>query len=504
MAFQGASPPVAADKSNVLPRCGARPTRLLAAADGFVGSATRKSEKISPVHHPLDSVLVSLLAPADVYAVGGRVRDEYRAQFDGRVLVPKDLDYVVTGMPAPELIRRLSTAGAVDVVGASFAVVKFRHAAGEADIALPRREHSTGSGHRDFSIESGPDIPIADDLGRRDFRMNMIARRLRDDEIVDPFGGIGDIQARRIDTVSNLTFVEDPLRLLRAAQFAARFAFNVSDRARSGMTAAAGLSPTVSPDRIGDEMRKMLTLAAAPSTGLELLRETGVLIHLWPELLEGVGVDQNEWHAYDVYRHSLVTLDATPAGDFTLRLAALLHDVGKPRTKDGPHFYRHEHVGADLVPDLLGRLRLSQAVVESVTHLVRQHMYSADPELAPKAIRRFVQRMHPEQLERLFALRAADIAGSGLPKRDDSNERFQERVFAVVAEAPAASVRDLAISGRDVIEVLQRRGAAGPGFAGDPRVGKILRALFERVTDEPQLNERSVLHALAEELAAEV
>jgi tRNA nucleotidyltransferase (CCA-adding enzyme) len=455
------------------------------------------------VHHPLDAVLASVLAPAEIFAVGGRVRDEYRAHFDDSLSAPKDLDYVVTGMPAAVLVDRLSSTGQVDVVGASFAVVKFRHPAGEADIALPRRERSTGSGHRDFQIESGPDIPLSDDLGRRDFRMNMIARRLSDDEIVDPFGGIADIAARRIDTVTDRAFVEDPLRLLRAAQFAARFAYSVSDRARSGMAAAAALVTTVSPERIGDEMKKLLILATTPSGGLEVLRVTGVLAYLWPELLEGVGVDQNEWHAYDVYRHSLVTLDATPPGDIVLRLAALLHDVGKPRTKDGPHFYRHEQVGADLVSAMLGRLRLPQSVVANVEHLVRQHMYSADPELAPRAIRRFIQRMRPELLDRLFALRAADIAGSGLPKRDDANERFQARVFAVIAEEPAASVRDLAIDGNDVIELLLRRGSVVAGFRGDPRVGRILRALFERVTDEPQLNERSILLRLAEELVAD-
>jgi len=462
-----------------------------------------RTERTSPQRHPLDGVLVALLAPASVFAVGGRVRDEYRARLDGRALTPKDFDYVVTGMRAPELVERLSAGGQVDVVGASFAVVKFRHPAGEADIALPRRERSTGSGHRDFTVESGPDVPIADDLGRRDFRMNMIARRLADDEIVDPYGGVADIAARRIDTVTDRAFVEDPLRLLRAAQFAARFAFTISDRARAGMSAAAPLVTTVSAERIGDEMKKLLTLAAQPSLGLEVLRETGVLAYLWPELLEGVGVDQNEWHAYDVYRHGLVTLDATPQGDLVLRLAGLLHDVGKPRTKDGPHFYRHEQVGADLVPAMLARLRLPQAVVDAVEHLVRQHMYAADPELAPRAIRRFIQRMRPEHLDRLFGLRSADIAGSGLPKRSDANERFQARVRAVLAEAPAASVRDLAIDGRDVIELLQRNGSAGPGFAGDPRVGRILRALFERVTDEPQLNEPGMLRAMAEQLAAE-
>jgi tRNA nucleotidyltransferase/poly(A) polymerase len=290
--------------------------------------------------------LFAALPSSDLYAVGGRVRDEFRTRNDGVARLPKDLDYVVTGVSLTALIEALQVIGSVDVVGASFAVLKFRHPVGEADIALPRRERSTGSGHKDFFVQSGPDIPIEDDLGRRDFRMNMIARRLRDDTIVDPYGGVRDIEARRIDIVTPKTFEEDPLRMLRAAQFAARFGFEVADEALMAMTKCAPLVASVSAERIGEELSKLFVHAPAPSAGLEILRTTGVLGHLWPELLEGVGVEQNEWHAYDVYRHNLVTLDAVPPGDLTLRLAALLHDVGKPRTKDGPHFYRHAQVRA--------------------------------------------------------------------------------------------------------------------------------------------------------------
>ena len=288
--------------------------------------------------------------------------------------------------------------------------------------------------------------------------------------------------------------------MLRAAQFAARFAFTVSDQTRRGMAAAADLADGFAGTHRRRDDQAVDAFGHAEHRAGSAPRNRSSRSPS-PEIVEGVGVDQNEWHAYDVYRHSLVTLDATPAGDLVLRLAALLHDVAKPRTKDGPHFYRHEQVGADLVPGMLERLRLPQTVVETVEHLVRQHMYSADPDLAPRAIRRFIHRMRADQLGRLFALRAADIAGSGLPKRSDANERFQARVFAIVAEAPAATVKDLAINGRDVIDILQRRGFAEPGFGGDPRVGRILRLLFERVTDEPELNEREVLYALAEELA---
>jgi tRNA nucleotidyltransferase (CCA-adding enzyme) len=455
------------------------------------------------VRHPLDDVLVAALAPAHVYAVGGRVRDEFRARLDGVERTPKDLDYVVTGVSQPDLLAALQAAGRVDVVGASFAVLKFRHSAGQADIALPRRERSTGVGHKEFTVEAGPDVPLEDDLGRRDFRMNMIARRLADDVIVDPHGGVADIRAGRIDIVREATFEEDPLRLLRAAQFAARFGYTPTERTAAAMRASAALVTTVSAERIGEEIAKLLT-APAPSVGLEILRATGVLAHVWPELLEGLEVDQNDWHAYDVYRHNLATLDAAPAGDVTLRLAALLHDVGKPRTAAprpdgrGNTFYQHEQIGAEMVAPMLARLRLPNDTVETVAHLVRQHMYSADPELQDTTLRRFIRRIGPEHLDRLFALRWADIDGSGLPKRDDSNERFQARIAAVLAEAPPFSVRDLDVSGDDVIAIFVRKELAAPGFRGDRRVGEVLHALFEEVTDDPSRNEAGLLAERAE------
>ena len=448
--------------------------------------------------HRLDARLARAFAPESLFAVGGRVRDELRLAMGQTDRSPKDHDYVVLGVDLREAIRRLETVGRVDVVGASFSVLKFRSDDGDADIALPRRERSTGAGHREFAIESGPAVPLVDDLRRRDFRMNMIGRRISDDEIIDPYGGVADITAHRVDLVRPQAFEEDPLRMLRAAQFAARFGYALSPATAMAMRASASLVTTVSPERIGEELGKMLTLAPRPSIGLELLREHGVLALVWPEILEGVGIVQNEWHAYDVYRHNLVTLDAVPPGDLILRLAALLHDVGKPRTKDGPHFYRHEFVGAEMVPAMLERIRVPHQTIETVTHLVRQHMYSNDPEAQPKALRRFVQRIGVEHLDRLFRLRAADITGSGLPKRDDANERFEARVAAIIAEEPAFSIRDLAVGGAEVIAALERRGLVEPGFRGDGRVGDVLRWLFEQVTDEPSRNQPDLLAALIE------
>jgi putative nucleotidyltransferase with HDIG domain len=449
----------------------------------------------------MDERLAGVLPAGALFAVGGRVRDEIRS---GGAATAKDLDYVVTGVPIEELRRRLEALGRVDVVGAAFAVLKVTIGGTTVDVALPRREWSTGQGHRDFEVQSGPDIPLTDDLGRRDFRMNMLARALPSGELIDPYGGVADIQAARIDILRPETFVEDPLRMLRAAQFAARFEYEPTPATRAAMTAAAPLVATVSPERVNEELAKLFTKAPTPSIGLELLRETGVLAHLWPELLEGVGVEQNEWHAYDVWNHALRTLDATPPGDLTLRLAALLHDVAKPRTKDGPHFYRHEIVGAEMTRAMLERFRFSNEIVETTAHLVRQHMFAADPDMKDATVRRFIRRIGVQSIERLFGLRAADVAGSGLPKRGDHNERFAERVAQEIARKPAFSVADLAIGGDDVIAELVRRGDVPADFRGDGRVGAALRWLFEQVTDEPERNERiSLLKLLSSYLDAQ-
>jgi tRNA nucleotidyltransferase (CCA-adding enzyme) len=446
----------------------------------------------------LDARLAGALPAGALFAVGGRVRDEVRAAVEGADAAVKDYDYVVTGVPAGQLRERLERVGRVDLVGASFAVFKVTTDAGVVDVALPRRERSTGVAHRDFEVEGGPGVALEDDLGRRDFRMNAMARAIPSGELVDPYGGEADIRARRIDVIGERAFKEDPLRMLRAAQFAARFEYALSERTLDFMRESAPLVTTVSGERVADELTKLLTRARRPSVGLEIMRETGVLEHLLPELAEGVGVAQNQWHAYDVWNHALATVDAAPREDLVLRLAALLHDVGKPRTKDGPHFYRHEHAGAEIAREMLRRLRFSNEIVESVEHLVAQHMYSADPEFTDAALRRSIRRIGVPYLQRQFALRHADIAGSGLPKRDDANERFEARVWEEVARKPAFSVADLAIGGADVVAAMVASGVAPPGFRGDKRVGEALDALFEQVTEHPERNERHTLLALLE------
>ncbi|MGA3038470.1 MAG: HD domain-containing protein [Vulcanimicrobiaceae bacterium] len=452
--------------------------------------------------HALDESLAAWLPPGSLYSVGGRVRDELRAEIEGIPDRTKDFDYVVLGVAQDELISRLAVHGKVDLVGAAFSVVKFSSDVGNADLALPRREVSTGSGHRDFNVVSSPEISLEDDLKRRDFRMNMMARALPSGELVDPYGGLEDIRERRIDIAREETFEEDPLRMFRAAQFAARFRYALSPEAIKAMRAAAHLAGTVSAERISDEFLKLLS-AERPSIGFALLAETGVLEHVWPELLEGDGVVQNRWHRFDVWRHSLATLDAVPPGDPVVRLAALLHDVAKPRTKEGPHFYRHEITGEGMSRQMLERLRFPMQTSETVAALVRHHMYVADADLAPATIRRFIRRVGPEHLTGLFALRHADVVGSGLPDRG-GNDVFEARVREVLSERPPLTVKDLAVTGNDVIEVLVAENVLPPDSKGGPEVGDVLQKLLDAVTDHPERNKRELLLDMARNAIAEI
>jgi tRNA nucleotidyltransferase (CCA-adding enzyme) len=445
-----------------------------------------------------------VLPPASLYAVGGRVRDELRSHDDGIVRAAKDLDYVVVGVAFDDLVARLGTLGPANVVGASFAVVKVVVDGTSVDVALPRRERSTGVGHRDFVVEAGPAIPLAEDLGRRDFRMNMIARALPTGDLVDPYDGRADIRARRIDILHEAAFVEDPLRMLRACQFAARFDFALTERTLAAIAVAAPLVTSVSPERVRDELIKLLVFSERPSSGLELMRTTGLLALVLPELAEGIDVEQNEYHRYDVYRHNLASVDATPPGDLVLRLATLLHDVGKPRTKDGPHFYGHELVGADMTRALLERLRFSSEQIAQSESLVRNHMYATNADQKDGSLRRFVRRVGVTLLERQFALRHADIAGSGLPKRGGENEEFEARIAALLERKPALAERDLALNGADVIAELVAAGQLPSGSRGGPLVGRHLRRLLEVVTDDPGSNTReNLLEILRRQLESE-
>jgi len=284
--------------------------------------------------------------------------------------------------------------------------------------------------------------------------------------------------------------------VLRGAQFAARFDLVPTPATLEAMRAASDLIPTVAAERVAEELTKLLELSDRPSVGFELLREVSALHHVLPELMEGWQVEQNEYHRHTVYYHSLECCDAAPR-DLGLRLAALLHDVGKPRTKDGPHFYRHEFVGEEMVRAALTRLRFPFDLIDRVCELIAHHMFRADDSLTDAAIRRFIRRVKPGRVDDLFALRRADVLASGLPARDEAQQdRFEARVYAELAAAPPFGVRDLAVDGEDVIAVMRELGLVAQDFKGDSRVGTVLQWCLEQVLDDPKKNDRAVLRGL--------
>ena len=255
----------------------------------------------------------------------------------------------------------------------------------------------------------------------------------------------------------------------------------------------------VSAERIRDELRKLL-LAPVPSHGIELMRVTGLLAEVLPELLATMGCVQNRFHKHDVYAHTLATVDAASPG-FVVRMAALLHDLGKPKTQapreNAPGeftFFRHEQIGTEMAEAICNRLKLAAAERETICALVAGHMFYYTPGWTDGTVRRFVRRIGPDLVPLLFALREADIASRGQGEdREGETRELRARIAEVAAEDAALRVTDLAIDGKDVMRVLD----IPPG----KQVGVILEELLERVLDDPTLNEKETLERMVRAMA---
>jgi tRNA nucleotidyltransferase (CCA-adding enzyme) len=365
-----------------------------------------------------DKIVQEILKEGRMYEVGGCVRDELLH----RDLDPKDRDYLVCGIPIERLQNILSRHGRVDLVGRSFGVIKFTpHSEGAEpsptfDISLPRRERSTGLLHTDFDVDFDPSLRVEDDLIRRDFSINAMARDVSDRHIVDPFGGQRDLEAGIIRMVSERSFEEDPLRMMRAVQFAARFEFAIEPDTVRALEANADQILSVSAERIAEELNKMLTRAAKPSIGLRLMHQTGLMKYILPEMEEAVGCEQpGGYHAYDVFEHTLRIVDEAPPR-LRLRLAALFHDITKPRhkqlTEAGATFYGHEMSSARTARKIMKRLRYSTELIREVSFLVERHMFTT--EMGSKGLRRFIRRVGQELIPDLLDLRRADVEAQGM------------------------------------------------------------------------------------------
>ncbi len=336
---------------------------------------------------------------------------------------------------------------------------------------------------------------VEEDLSRRDFTINAIAIKLKTqnsklkiETIIDPFEGQKDLKKKVIRAVGdpNKRFQEDALRLLRAVRIATQLGFVIEPKTFTSIQKNAFLIQEIAWERIRDELLKLLA-SRHPADGILLLYNSGLLKYILPELLEARGVAQAKHHIYDVWTHLIESLRYCPSKDPIVRLATLLHDIGKPATAKGEGeertFYNHEVVGAIMVKKIGRRLRLSNRQLDRLWRLVRWHQFTPNENQTDKAIRRFIRRVGQENLQDILDVRVGDRLGSGVPRTSWRLELFKKRL-AEVQKQPF-SVKDLKVNGHDVMTILKIK----PG----PMVGKILQALFEEVEDNKEKNQRQYL-----------
>jgi tRNA nucleotidyltransferase (CCA-adding enzyme) len=434
-----------------------------------------------------DSVIEEILQEGGIYEVGGAVRDRLLQ----RPVGAEDRDYLVCGIPYNRLTEILNEHGKVDLVGKSFGVIKFTQRLNKKmytfDISLPRKEFSTGIGHRDFDVSFDPDLKVEEDLSRRDFTINAIALSLDNMELIDPLKGQADLEKKQIRMVSSQAFIEDPLRMLRAIQFAARLEFTIEPKTLNAIKEHAGSITSVSVERISEEINKLMVRARKPSIGFRLMQETGLLREIMPELEEAVGVDQpGGFHKYDVFEHTLCTIDAAPPR-LHLRLAALFHDITKPRAKrlveNGATFYGHEKTGARVATKVMRRLRYSNELIRDVGTLVERHMFTTA--VSDKGMRRLIRRVGQNLIFDLLDLRRADVVAQGMGGKTDDVDEFEQQIKDELDKKPPFGLKDLALNGADIKETF--------GLEQSPLIGQVLDYLMEKVLDRPEDNTREKL-----------
>ncbi len=337
---------------------------------------------------------------------------------------------------------------------------------------------------------------LAEDLKRRDLTINAIALDPMTGVITDPHDGRGDLRRRIIRTVgvAEARFTEDALRMLRAVRLTASLEFEMDDETRDAIVGRAGDIGAVSMERVLQELSKIME-SRLPSVGWRLMRDTGLLEHLIPELLEDRAPSPHTGEIVPVFDHLLASCDCVPASNAVLRWAALLHDVAKPRCLDrderGIHFHGHDTMSAEMARDILTRLRSSNDLIKRVTHLIAHHMFGVDHESSEAALRRFLARVGTEYALPLVALRRADRCGKVVdsPVSYEDLSRLERRLEGLLEARPAVTTKDLAINGRDLMSELSLR--AGPS------IGVILRELLQTVIDDPSLNTRPTLLEIA-------
>ncbi len=421
----------------------------------------------------------------EAYIVGGCVRDILMKK------EPKDWDITTNALPE-QILKIFDGARYENTFGTVLlpirALAKGEEIKGKLEDVV---EITTYRSEQGYSDRRHPDMirfetKLDKDLERRDFTINALALDPEDhDKIIDLFGGQKDIKAKIIRAVGEPSdrFKEDALRMLRAVRFSSQLGFELEPKTQRAIVKLAGSLKFVSKERIRDEFIKILA-SERPSEGVMLLHECKLLQYILPELEQGIGVNQDRHHIYPVFKHNILSLKYCPSQDWIVRFAALLHDIGKPKTRkiinNIATFYNHEYLGAKLTDKIMTRLKFSSADQTRVVNLVRNHMFYYNVgEVTAASVRRLIAKVGKENLKDLIDLRIADRLGSGTPKAMPYKLRHLQYMMEKVQNDPV-SVKMLKVKGDDIMSIL----SIAPG----PKIGAILDVLLGEVLEDPELN----------------
>jgi tRNA nucleotidyltransferase (CCA-adding enzyme) len=467
-------------------------------------------------------------AGGKVYAVGGAPRDALQGR------VPNDIDLMVSGLPAVDVEHILNKLpGHMVYAGKNFGVYHYYHPNGDhVEIALPRSDDYSGGSRAKAKITTDPNLSVEDDLKRRDFTANASAVDLDTGEFIDPHGAADDIKRGALRTTHPNAFWEDPTRLIRALTMHSRFGLKPDEQTRHEMEANGHMLNGESADALNKSFTKLFE-SDNPAAGIRLAKDTGLLQHLLPELHEHWDYDQkNPHHKYSLGEHSLQVLDNVSrlTNDPDVRLAALLHDIGKPISawtdNEGVnHYYEktddlripwhtdengksqydvapsakgswganHETKGAELADERLREtFNLSRDRLNRIKYLIQHHMFA--PFTTPKGARRFMYKVGDENVDDLLNLREADQTGKGQTPEEvaarTSADQMRQLVEQQRVKGDTTGINAISVNGNDLLNM---------GLKQGPEVGKVLTQLQNDVVDDPSLNDRQTLLNLAQQ-----
>ncbi|NQT29836.1 MAG: HD domain-containing protein [Candidatus Saganbacteria bacterium] len=413
------------------------------------------------------------------YLVGGCIRD--------LLLGIPVLEWDITTSATPEEVSKLFKK--TIPTGIEYGTVTVILDDGNYEVTTFRSDEKYRDGRHPDNVIFTSDIHK--DLSRRDFTINALAFDPETKELIDDYSGQADLKKKLIRSVGNPVdrFSEDGLRSVRACRFASKLGFAIEKETFAAIAKTLKVTEKVAPERIHDEIVKMLG-APHPSLGFELMRESGLLAQIMPELEKCVAVSQpRHFHKYDVYWHSLYACDAAEVSNVTLRMAALLHDIGKPSCKKEDTFHNHDKVGEEMAKKLLKRLKFSNDNIKKICNLISHHMFNYTSEWSDSAVRRFLVRIDGvNNVADLFAIRAADTRAMEQEIDAAYLIELQKRIDKIISDENALHVKDLKVDGNDVMQTLK--------IAAGPKVGQVLHALLETVLDKPELNKKEVLTEL--------